>query len=175
MPECTIPKFSAKELNNPERVNEIVEELEQSKAEKIILLGDLPIKHFLSYFSDYRKLSDFGSTEEEYGKEHQIKINNKSYQVIPLVHPRQAAALGRSNLDWKKLHDWIGLTEQANELSTLGIISIYNLLLFNNNLLGDIRGEILPCILPWWAVWRGWQIFPFSVLVEYLLPKNILP
>lgn len=108
LPECTISKFSAKELNNPDRVSEIIDELEQSQAEKIILLGDLPIKHFLSYFSNYKKLSDFGSTEDEYGKEHSIKINSKTYQVIPLVHPRQAAALGRSNKKWKKLHDeWI--------------------------------------------------------------------
>lgn len=104
LPECTIPKFSTKELNNPDRVGEIIDELEQSQAEKIILLGDLPIKHFLSYFSNYKKLSDFGSTEDEYGKKHSVKIKSKIYQVIPLVHPRQAAALGRISLDWKNLH-----------------------------------------------------------------------
>ena len=107
LPECTIPKFSAREFNNPDRVNEIVDELEQSQAEKIIFLGDLPIKHFLFYFSGYRKLSDFGETVEEYGNEHPIRINNKTYKVIPLVHPRQAAGLGRSNVVWKKLHvEW---------------------------------------------------------------------
>jgi len=108
LPECTIPKFSAKELNNSKRVDEIVDELEQSQAEKIILLGDLPIKHFLSYFSNYNKLSEFGNTAEEYGKERPTKINGKTYQVIPLVHPRQAAALGKSSLKWKEIHNnWI--------------------------------------------------------------------
>jgi uracil-DNA glycosylase len=105
LPECTIPKFSVVELNNPERVNEIADELEQSQAEKIILLGDLPIKHFLSHFSNHKKLSDFGCTINDYGKEHTVSIRNKTYQVIPLVHPRQAAALGRSSLDWKDLHE----------------------------------------------------------------------
>jgi len=115
LPECTIPKFSAAELNNPQRVNEIVDELEKSQAEKIILFGDLPIKHFLSCFSDYKKLSDFGSTINDYGKEHPVTIRNKTYKVIPLVHPRQAAALGRSILDWKKLHDeWIINQQNSN-------------------------------------------------------------
>lgn len=73
------PKFSAAELKNSERVNEILEELEQSQADKIILIGDLPIKHFLSYFSDYKKLSDFGDTADEYGNEHPIKITYIGY------------------------------------------------------------------------------------------------
>jgi len=115
LPECTIPKFNVRKLINSERLNEIADELEQSKAEKIILLGDLPIKHFLSCFSDYKKLSDFGSTINDYGKEHTVSIRNKTYQVIPLVHPRQAAALGRSILDWKKLHDeWIINQQNSN-------------------------------------------------------------
>ena len=115
LPECTIPKFSAAELNNPERANEIVYELEQSQADKIILLGDLPIKHFLSHFSKYRKLSDFGGTINDYGKVHTVTIRNKTYQVIPLVHPRQAAALGRSSMKWKRLHDvWTESVSQEN-------------------------------------------------------------
>jgi uracil-DNA glycosylase len=115
LPECTIPKFSAAELKNQERVNKITDELEQSQADKIILLGDLPIKHFLSHFSNHKKLSDFGCTINDYGKEHTVSIRNKTYQVIPLVHPRQAAALGRNNLDWKKLHnEWININSQQN-------------------------------------------------------------
>lgn len=114
LPECTIPKFSAAELKNASRVSEILNELEQSKAEIIITLGDLPIKHFLSHFSEFKKLSDCGSTSKEYGKVHQVVISRKVYQVIPLVHPRQAAALGRSNPMWKELHKgWIlGLNKQ---------------------------------------------------------------
>jgi uracil-DNA glycosylase len=114
LPECTIPKFSAVELNKPERANEIVDELEQSQAEKIILLGDLPIKHFLSHFSNHKKLSDFGCTINDYGREHPVTIRNKTYIVIPLVHPRQAAALGRSNLDWKKLHNEWNIQQQKH-------------------------------------------------------------
>ncbi len=108
LPECTIPEYKPSELNNGVRVEEILSEFELSKARIIITLGDLPIKHFLSYFSEYKILSDFGNSPKEYGKEHPIKINGKTYQVIPLVHPRQAAALGRSSFNWNKLHEkWI--------------------------------------------------------------------
>jgi len=108
LPVCNIPNFDIAELKNLVRVNEIADELEQSQAGKIILLGDSPIEFFLSHFSNYRKLSDFGCTNDEYGKEHLITIRDKTYSVIPLVHPRQAAALGRSSWKWKNLHSrWI--------------------------------------------------------------------
>lgn len=105
----TIPKFDKKELNSEIRRNEILQELEQSKAEKLILLRDLPIKWFLRYFDkNYSTLSDFGRSEEKYGKEHERKINGHFYRVIPLCHLRQADRLGSSNTKWGKLHDdWI--------------------------------------------------------------------
>ena len=94
----TIPKFDKNELNSEIRRNEILQELEQSKAEKLILLGDLPIKWFLRYFDKkYSALSDFGGSKEKYGEEHEIKINGHFYRVIPLCHPRQANRLGNSN------------------------------------------------------------------------------
>lgn len=108
LPECTLPQFSLSELNNPERVDEIVAELEQSQADTIILLGDLPIKYFLSYFVNCKKLSDFGNSPNDYGKTHKGKIADKIYQIIPLVHPRQAGSLGRSNSYWKECHEiWV--------------------------------------------------------------------
>lgn len=108
LPQCTIPHFKATELNKASRIDEIIVELEQSQADTILLLGDLPIKHFLSDFSKSNKLSDFGKTKEEYGKPHPIIIRGKTYQVIPLVHPRQAGNLGNSSQDWSDLHkNWV--------------------------------------------------------------------
>ncbi len=109
LPQASIPNFDKKELNSSQRRNEILQELEESNADTIILLGDLPIKWFLNYFDNrYSKLSQFGDTKESYGKEHSIIINNKTYKVIPLCHPRQAGRLGRASMKWGELHDnWV--------------------------------------------------------------------
>lgn len=101
----TIPDFNKSELKSKLRAHEILAELEESQAKSIILLGDLPIKYFLNYFDDtYSKLSDFGDTPETYGKETFIDINGKTYGIIALCHPRQAAKLGRSSSKWGDLH-----------------------------------------------------------------------
>jgi uracil-DNA glycosylase len=109
LPECTIPNFSSSELRRQNnRHVEILEEIEESKADTIILLGDLPIKHWLTFFTDYKKLSDFGETVNSYGKSHEIKISGKSYNILPLVHPRQAGSLGKASKKWTYLHaQWI--------------------------------------------------------------------
>ena len=105
LPEVTIPT-TPDTFADEKRVAEILEELKKSKAEKIILLGDMPIKFFLSKVtkSNKKKLSDFGTTKETYGKEHTMEIAGKNYQVIPLVHPRQADSLGKSSALWNDLH-----------------------------------------------------------------------
>jgi uracil-DNA glycosylase len=111
LPECTIPSFRKQELENETRRSEILDELEQSGAKVIVLLGDLPIRHFLSHLtgSQRRTLAAFGKTKGEYGKLHSCRINNKEYQVLPLVHPRQASKLGLSDATWFDLHEeWIG-------------------------------------------------------------------
>lgn len=106
---ATIPLFRRNELNSPVRRDEILQELEQSKAETLILLGDQPIYWFLRFFDRrYSRLSQFGEMLETYGKPHPIRINDKIYKVIPLCHPRQAGKLGTSNSKWGALHNgWI--------------------------------------------------------------------
>lgn len=106
LPLPTVPNFDKAELNLELRRIEILEELEESKADTLILLGDLPIYWFLRFYNkEYSKLSQFGDTYETYGREHEIQINNKTYKVIPLCHPRQADRLGSSNEKWGQLHD----------------------------------------------------------------------
>jgi len=109
LPEVSIPRVP-KSFCDEERAQEIVKELEESKAKKIILLGDTPIKEFLTRFDDrFKRLSDFNI----YGKWHKFKIREKEYQVLPLVHPRQAGKLGKSSYDWFKKHqNWISSIEQ---------------------------------------------------------------
>jgi uracil-DNA glycosylase len=108
--KCTIPDFRKQELDNVHRRYEIIKELEQSQARVVILLGDLPIRYFLSYYSDERKsfLKDFGIMINRYGNLNPIMINSTNYQILPLVHPRQAGKLGRHDKVWSDLHEeWI--------------------------------------------------------------------
>lgn len=108
LPICSIPYFRKSELNNPQRSNELAQELDQSQAQKIIVLGDLPIMYFLNRLCHYSRLSEFVTNGNGYGREHPISINGKEYSVIPLVHPRQAAGLGSNSRSWKEKHeDWI--------------------------------------------------------------------
>jgi len=109
LPECTVPNFSSAELRKQnDRHLEILKELEESQANTVVLLGDLPIKHWLAHFSSYRKLSDFGETPDTYGLPHPMDIEGKNYTILPLVHPRQAGRLGRSSKKWTELHaHWV--------------------------------------------------------------------
>ena len=120
LPKCNIPKLSKIDLNNSDRRAEILSELQMSEASTVLLLGDLPIKHFLSYYSKYKKLSDFHTISRKYGDNVEIKIEGKIYQVIPLVHPRQAGNLGFSSKDWSAYHNnWVieNLRKYPNRLN----------------------------------------------------------
>ncbi len=114
----TIPLFNKNELNSPSRREEILHELEDSKADTLILLGDLPIYWFLRYFDKrYSRLAQFGETPELYGKSHDVWINSKRYKVIPLCHPRQAGRLGTSNNDGGKRHDfWVNNRTESTRI-----------------------------------------------------------
>ena len=101
LPKYSIPKVP-KVLAIPERIKEILNELKKSQADTIILLGDQPIKYFLSQFTEnkYLKLSDF----KDYGKPITTIIDSKSYIVYAFAHPRQTSKLGYSNSKWYDLH-----------------------------------------------------------------------
>jgi hypothetical protein len=105
LPKSTIPPVP-KTLTDEKRRGEILQELIESEANTIILLGDDPIKWFLNFNSDcnVQKLSDF----DTYGSRIRVTISEKEYDVIPLAHPRQIAALGKSSQKWYSLHQqWI--------------------------------------------------------------------
>jgi len=110
LPLSTIPVFREDEIkdNAKQRHLQILNELEKSGAKTLILLGDLSIRWFLHFFDNRTKLSDFGISQETYGQRHDVVINNKTYSVIPLCHPRNAARLGAFSKSWAELHDkWV--------------------------------------------------------------------
>ncbi len=129
LPPATIKDFDKSELNSASRRQEILEELEASQADTLILLGDLPIYWFLHYhIPSYKKLSQFGTTEKSYGQEHLITINKKPYKVIPLCHPRQAGKLGTSSSVWGMLHEnWVNKKLKLGEIDNAAFNKSNNL------------------------------------------------
>ena len=108
LPEVSLPPVP-KPLSDEVRRAEILAEIQESEAETIILLGDEPIRWFLRFHDDrWKKLADFGTTADEYGKKHAVRIAGREYEVLPLAHPRQASALGTHSDLWHELHgDWV--------------------------------------------------------------------
>jgi hypothetical protein len=92
-----------KSLADAARRKAILGELRQSEAKILVLLGDQPIKWFLHHFDNRRRrLSDF----QPYGALHDVAVDGLKLKVLPLVHPRQAAQLGRSSPEWALADAW---------------------------------------------------------------------
>jgi hypothetical protein len=105
LPAVTLPAVPS-QLADDQRRREIASELAESQAEVVLLLGDEPIRWFLQSFDKrWRALSDFGRSDADYGRLHEVKIGGRIYQALPLVHPRQAGALGAHSGDWRALHE----------------------------------------------------------------------
>lgn len=97
-------------LINEERRRDIIEEIQKAKAEYLILLGDQPIKWFLSIYDPKRRinLSSFVFDGYSYGECIDMRIGGHIMRILPLAHPRQIARLGKSSIRWYKIHqDWI--------------------------------------------------------------------
>lgn len=109
MSRCGLPEVSLPPGPNPlcgdERRRQIVDELVESQATTMVLLGDEPIKWFLRFFDDrWRRLGDFGETPGDYGRKHKVGIAGREYDILPLVHPRQVSRLGAHSATWAELH-----------------------------------------------------------------------
>ena len=87
------------------RCEEIVAEIEESKADLLVLLGDIPIKQFLNAVAevDYTSLQEY-KKQYGYGISTDAVINGKSYRILPLAHPRQIGALGGHSENWHNEH-----------------------------------------------------------------------
>lgn len=106
--EVTIPKRPSK-FSDSARCKEIIAELEESKAEMLVLLGDIPIKQFLNAVAsvDYKTLQEC-KDRYGYGELTEAVINGKCYKVLPLAHPRQIGGLGSYSSNWYDEHQkWI--------------------------------------------------------------------
>jgi hypothetical protein len=87
---------------------EITEELDESQAELLVLLGDIPIAQYLKKVADipYSTLGEYVDIYG-YGNPSEVLINGKSLKVLPLAHPRQIGALGAHSEKWFNIHrEW---------------------------------------------------------------------
>lgn len=105
--EVTIPKRPTNFCDKA-RSEEVISELEESQAETLILLGDIPVLQFLNLVAevDYKSLQEYVDLYG-YGNFSQAAINGRTYNILPLAHPRQIGALGAHSDKWYKLHqEW---------------------------------------------------------------------
>ena len=102
--EVTIPKRPSVFCDD-ERCKEILAEIEESKAELLILLGDIPIQQFLNKVASvkYNSLQEFQDIYG-YGNPTEANIGCTKLKVLPLAHPRQIGGLGFHSKWWKKVH-----------------------------------------------------------------------
>lgn len=108
LPIPTIPPPPTK-LTNEARRAEILEEIIESKAITLILLGDKPIQWFLNFYDQrWKSLADFSEDNNSYGQLHSIQIKDKDFNLLPVAHPRQIARLGQHSPIWFEYHQaWI--------------------------------------------------------------------
>ena len=105
--EVTIPKRPNRFCDS-KRCEEIVAELEESKAELLVLLGDIPIKQFLNVVANvnYKSLQEY-KERYGYGVRSDVTINGRHINVLPLAHPRQIGGLGSHSSEWFTVHqEW---------------------------------------------------------------------
>ncbi len=100
----TIPERSTV-FCDKKRSFEIIAELEESQAELLVLLGDIPIKQFLNKVANvnYTSLKEYTDLYG-YGSKTQTIINGKSITILPLAHPRQIGGLGLHSQKWEDVH-----------------------------------------------------------------------
>lgn len=96
------------ELADDRRCAEIETELLASGAELLITLGDLPLQWFTRRYGTKARLFAYGIEPDLYGRRHPFSVGGRAMQLLPLVHPRQAARLGLHSPQWASLHDdWV--------------------------------------------------------------------
>ncbi len=103
LPDFDFPPLP-KVLADENRVRAIETELEEAGSRILVTLGDLPLQWFASRHGAHSRLADYGSTNESYGRLHEIRIGDKQLLLLPLVHPRQAGQLGGYSETWWQLH-----------------------------------------------------------------------
>ena len=110
LPAATVPPMPSRYASD-ERVEEIAAEFIASGATTLLTLGDAPLKEFVARLGLHRNtsLAAFGKTPGDYGKRHSVTLRGKRFELLPLVHLREAAQLGDYSRAWAQCHfAWVG-------------------------------------------------------------------
>jgi hypothetical protein len=109
LPTASVPMVPNR-LADDKRVKDIVDEFLSSGANTLVTLGDKPLKEFVRrlHLMGKTSISAFGRTETEYGQLHPFTLGGRKFELLPLVHPRQAAGLGGNNASLRTIHaSWV--------------------------------------------------------------------
>ena len=108
LPPAQVPPVP-RQLASVARQDALFNEIQASSAQLLVLLGDSPIQHFVQRWNPgVARLGGFGQDPSTYGRVHPLRIGDRVMDVLPLVHPRQAARLGRSSAGWHAVHQrWV--------------------------------------------------------------------
>ena len=88
------------------RCKEITQEIAQSKAANLVLLGDIPVKQYLNRVVQdvgFTSLSEF-QDKQGYGSSTPITIDGIRLNLYVFAHPRQVATLGNYSKYWNEKH-----------------------------------------------------------------------
>jgi uracil-DNA glycosylase len=112
LPAASIPPVP-KRFASRQRTEEIAEEFLRSRAHTLITLGDVPLKEFVRELglALQPSIANFGTASNQYGRRHSFRLEGRQFELLPLVHPRQAARLGLHNPALAQAHDaWVKRT-----------------------------------------------------------------
>lgn len=123
MQEWALPPYTIesvekarKQLTDAARREQIAAQVVQSQCELLVTLGDEPLRWFTRFFGSRRKLCEYVVEPHQYGDRHELTVAGHQLELLPLVHPRQAAGLGRSSLKWGQIHSsWKARLAEVSE------------------------------------------------------------
>jgi len=94
-----------KVLADDGRRRDILDELLEAGSDLLITLGDQPLKWFTSPLAKTQnRLTEFGKSDDTYGRLHSIEIDGHRFQLLPIAHPRQMRRLGPSDSEWARIY-----------------------------------------------------------------------
>jgi len=114
LPEADLPSRPGEVRPDQARLDELEQEFLESGAEVVVTLGNEPIPMLFNGGKKRLSIGNYGRLEERHF------LGRHSVQALHLVHPRQAAALGKSSITWGRVHEeWVTQTQDAGGLRGL--------------------------------------------------------